>query len=627
MSRTLRNLIGLLVLGAATAQAAYPLYAERPGKYPVYSTWDSRLPSIYEGWKKRFVTDGKVGGNTPNSTTISYISEGQSYGMMLSLWFGDQAMFNTIWARTENSFWQSGSKWYAWNITNFDANFAGDADIDICGALIFASALVDSGKWTDYTVGGNNYKAKAKIVLQSIIANFIEPGSNYRVKSWPTSGDNIRNPSYHMPGWYPIFKEFAAANGITGMDWDKAADGAFDLLNAQPSAAKGFARNFSTGSGGAPGGGTSTPTNYDMGYDAIRVPFRVGLAAMWYPTKLPRAVAYAKSVWNNTLVDPTKPGMYLADGPKLYGWEDFKYEKVMTRAMWGTLAAAVKDSTEKAGDAYTQILRDMSPSIPASATYLIGGTLDTSGAESPHKNYYAQSLGLLGAVAMSGRGFNVWDDMKHVWTPPDTAAKITTALKATPTSISIVPTGAAVDTPSNVTKITATLSRSVPWTLKILQPGTTASMDTSGTSTSINFKWHTNRRNRGAGAFTAGTIQVRLVFNGVDSVSNTNSKATVTLTPSSGVQKRPVRGVGNAGWVAGGLRLQDNFWQDGDQVRVQIRDMNGRTMGSSLTSSFRQDASGLVLDLPATHSMSVRILEVTNASSLESRQYLISPNP
>jgi hypothetical protein len=228
---------------------------------------------------------------------------------------------------------------------------------------------------------------------------------------------------------------------------------------------------------------------------------------------------------------------------------------------------------------------------------------------------------------MSGRAFNVWDDMKHTWTPPDTAAKITTALKATPTSISIVPTGAAVDTPSNVTKITATLSRSIPWTLKILQPGTTAAMDTSGTSTNISFKWHTNRRNRGAAAFTAGTIQVRLVFNGVDSVSNTNSKTTVTLTPSSGVQKRPVRGVGNAGWVTGGLRLQDNFWQDGDHVRVQIRDMNGRTMSASLASSFRQDASGLVLDLPTSHSMSVRILEVTSVSSLESRQYLISPNP
>jgi len=627
MSRYLRILIGLLVLGAASAQAAYPLYGERPGKYPVYSVWDSRLPSIYDGWKKRFVTDGKVGGNTPGSTSISYISEGQSYGMLLSLWFGDQAMFNTIWSRTEASFWQSGSSWYAWNITTFDANFAGDADIDICGALIFASALVDSGKWTDYTVGGNNYKAKAKIVLQTIMSKFIDKGSNYRINSWPGAGDGIRNPSYHMPAWYPIFKEFAKENGITTFsdaDWTKAADGAFDLLNAQPNGSKGFARNFSSGTGGSPGGGTSSPNNYEMGFDAIRVPYRVGMAAMWYPKELPRAVAYAKSVWNNTMVDPSQPGMYYESG-KIYGWEDFKYEHLLSRAMWGTLAASIKDSTDKADAAYTQILRDFSSSVPASATYLVGTEHDTTISTSPHKNYYAQSLGLLGALAMSGRAFNVWDDMKHKWVPPDTAAKITTALKCTPASISIVPTGAAVDTPSNVTKITATLSRSIPWSLKIIQG--TASMDTSGTSTSINFKWHTNRRNRGAPAFVAGTAQVRLVFNGVDSVSNTNSKSSVTLTPSTGVQKRPVRGVGNAGWVNGGIRLQDNFWQDGDQVRVQIRDMNGRTMGSSLTSSFRQDASGLVLDLPTTHSMSVRILEVTNAGSLESRQYLISPNP
>lgn len=626
MSRTLRTLIGLLVLGVATAQAAFPPYVERQLKYPAYPVWDSRLPLIWEGWKARFVENGLVGGNTPGQTTKSYISEGQSYGMLLAVWMGDQAAFNTIWDATETQFWNKGSgKYYPWNITTFDANYAGDADIDIAGALIFASALVDSGKWSNYKSGG--YKAKAKIVLQSVMDNFIDKGSNYRINSWPGAGDGIRNPSYHMPNWYPIFKEFAAENGMAAFDWDKAASGAFDLIEAQPSSKLGMARNFSNGSGGSPGGGTSSPNNYDMGFDAIRVPFRMALAAQWYPKKFPRAVAWGKSVWDAGFVDPGMPGLYtLSNPPQLYGWADFKYEKLMTRAMWGSIAAAVKDSSDASGLAYTRILQDLSASVKSGVNHLVG-TGDTTLATSYQRNYFAQSLGLLGALATAGRAWNVWDDMKHAWVVPDTSVKITSALKATPSTITAVTTGAAVDTPSNVTRITATLSRSVPWTLKIFIPGTTASLDTAGTSTSISYKWNSTRKNRTGAAFTPGIVQVRLVFNGVDSVSNSNNKTTITLSPSSGIAKRPLRGVGNAGWVAGGLRLQDNFWQAGDQVNVQVRDINGRALGATLSSSFHQDPSGLVLGLPTSHSMSVRILEVTSATSLETRQYLISPNP
>ncbi len=624
MSRCLRILLGILVLGVATSQAAFPVYTERAGKYPSFSGWDGRLPNIWAGWKSRFVVDGKVGGNTPGSKTISYISEGQSYGLMLSLWMGDQATFNTIWSTTESKFWVAGSNWYAWNITNYDANFAGDADIDICGALIFASALVDSGIWAPYTVGGNTYKAKAIIVLKSVIANFIDKNSNYRINSWPGAGDGIRNPSYHMPGWYPIFKEFAAANGVTGMDWDLAANGAFDLIEAQPNAKKGLARNFSTGSGAPASGGTSSPNRDDMGFDAVRVPFRMALAAMWYPTKFPRAVAWGKNVWAAGVVDPAKPGLYTIATATLDGWVIPGYEKFMTRAMWGSIAAAVKDSTPEAKTAFSRILQDFSTSVTGN-NYLVGEDHDTTVVAASLRNYFAQSLGLLGALAISGRAWNVWDDLKHPWVPPDTSVKITTALKANPVSVELVPAGGTAGA-SNVTTITATLNRATPWTLKLVGRTTQAEFDTSATSSSITYTWNSLRRLRMSKAFASETVDVRLVFNGIDSVSNTSSKATVTVTPTTSILTRPERGVGMAGWTENGLRLQDNFWQNGERVRVAIRDLEGRSMSSSIA-SFRQDQTGLVLELPRTRSMSVRILEVTDLSSLATRQYLISPNP
>ena len=625
MKLRLKILLGILALGAVCAQAAFPPYAERPLKYPQYANWDAKLPAVWTGWKARFVSNGLVQGNDPSGTKMS-ISEGQSYGLLLSVWMGDQAIFNTIWTATENTFWNSGKGWYRWK--SGDENFAGDADIDICGALIFASALVDSGKWTNATVGGNTYKQKAVIVLKSIITNFIDQGSNYRINSWPGAGDGIRNPSYHMPGWYPIFKQFAAANSVTGMDWDKAATGAFDLLEAQTNSMYGMARNFSNGSGGSPNGGTSSPNNYDMGFDAIRVPFRVAMAASWYPDTLPRAVTYANKVWANGSasqgVDPTMPGEYTVSSAAITGWTDNKYEKFMTRAMWGSLAVAVMNSNAKSLAAANQIARDFGRSLNG-LDYLDGeeATCSSTLSTSPCYNYYAQSLGLLGALAISGRATNVWSDMKSKWTVPDTAAKFTAVLTSTPSTISQYTTGAT----GQIAKITATLSKAVTWRLYLKGQTSGAIYDTTATSASVSATWNSLRRSTGTTVkFTNETVQVRLIFAGCDTATNASARTAITVTPGVGVQGRVVRGDGSVRWTQDGIVLQDNALSAGDLVKATILDLNGRTTTSTEPRSLVTVGNGLLLSLPASRSTGVRILELT-LPSMERRRYVLTPNP
>lgn len=625
-------LIGALVLLAASAQAAFPPYAPRQLKYPSYSNWDAKLPTVWAGWKKRFVSNGLVQGNDPSGTKMS-ISEGQSYGLLLSVWMGDQATFNTIWTATENTFWNSGAGWYRWKVG--DDNFAGDADIDIAGALIFASALVDSGKWTNATVGGNTYKQKAIIVLKSVIKNFFD--GSLRIKSWPSASDNNLNPSYHMPGWYPIFKEFAAANNITGMDWDKAASAAFDVLEKQTNSQYGMARNFSNASGGG-GSGTSSPNAYDMGYDAIRVPMRVAHAATWYPKDLPRAVTYAKNVWKNGSatkgVNIMYPGQYNVDAATLYGWKgqngytgDPKYEYFMTRAMWGALAVSVMDQDAKSNDAANQIARDFGRSLSGN-DYLEGeeSRCEQSLSTSPCYNYYAQSLGLLGALVMAGRAPNVWDDMKKIWIVPDTGASFKTPLTATPAVIDQY-VSTATDKSKMISTVTATLSKAVPWKLSFKGQTSGSTFDTSATSSAITFGWHSLRRSSAAMKFTAEKVDVTLAFPGCDPATNASARATISLNPAVSVQGRAVRGEGVVRWTTGGILLRDPALAQGDHVKASLVGIDGSVDATTDFVALTGTDNGLLLKMPSTPSTGVRILELTIPTTSERRRYVLTPNP
>ena len=628
MSRSLRILLGVLAFGGGVAHAAFPPYPELVGKYPSFSTWNTRLPLIWEGFKGRFISGGLVTATDPQNTTQN-VSEAQAYGMLMATWFGDQSAFDQIWSKTESSFWNSGCGWYGWKLPlsggcGGNGSYAPDADQDIAAALIFASALSDKGIWNK----NDAYGTKAKVVLQSIWSNMVDKGNNYRMNSWNDAkgNDAIRNPSYHMPCWGPIFKEFAAANGLSGMDWDAAANGAFDLFDAQPNSTKGMAKNFSSGSGGGAGGGTSTPDVDHMGFDAIRVPFRVGLAAMWYPNTLPRAVKYAKSVWAAGAVDPNSPGMYDVNGPTLWGWSTNppEYEQFMSRAMWGTLAASVQDSSPEAAAAFKTISGYMSANhVKNGLAYLNGANQDTTGVSSPARNYFAQSLGLLGALGTCGHAWNIWDDLKHPWTPPDTIPKITTALKATPATIQLTTSGTTAGT-LNTTTITATWNRPVSWTLSFLGRTSKGTYKKTGTTSSVSFNWYSTLKDLLGKAYTTEVVDVHLSAPGYDTTKGTDFETTVTLTASTSVLPRQAA---VAPFVTGGVLLRDHAWNGGDQVRTRVLDLSGREIQPNATSTLQAADNGVVVALSLPRGLNIRVLEVSDLSGTRASHYLISPNP
>jgi hypothetical protein len=610
----IRNLLalGLLAASASLAGGLLP-YAERVLKYPSDSTLDPYLQNHWAGWRSRFVLSSGIIKATKPDYTAAYVSEGQSYGMLLALWFNDKKTFDQIYQATQSNFWGgTNSPWYAWIIgpspNNRDNNFAGDADQDILGALIFASALVDANLWAD---GSPSYKVQAIAILKSIEANMVD-GSNL-IRSWNNSS-GIYNPSYHMPGWCQVFKEFGAANGVTTTNWDDVHTAEYGLFNAQPSASSGMVRNWSTSSGGSASanGQTETPSLADMSFDAIRVPYRISLDNLWYHT--PAAGKWCNDVWNAGVVRSVSPGMYqLNNPPTLWGWgtaslqySDAAYEKPMTEAMWGACGSTVLDSSNASLLAGNAISSYIIAKLKGPTNYF------TTSDSTPANNYYAQSLEILGSLVISGRAWNVWDDLKHTWTPPDTTSKVIKALTATPTSVAM---GAN-------TTLTASFNHAVNWTLTFTGGTSKATYVVGPTlSSSISTQWNTTDYSR-LTKFAAGET-VTAVVSGPWAAGTAGTSATIAIAAANGIQA-PQSHLSAFAWTAEGLRVPAGLVEEGQSVQVRVLDLSGRQQGAMRSATAHASGNATVLDVAPQHMAQAGFVEIRTANG-EVERLLLPP--
>jgi len=579
----------ILAQGASAASDQILPYMSRKLKYPQLVSWDAPMQTLWAGWKSRFVVGGQVQGNDPSGNK-SVVSEGQAYGMMMALWLNDQATFNSIWSATEAAMWNGTS--YGWKASD-KTSWAADADLDIAGMLIFASALVDSGYWTDYSVGANNYKAKAKINLAGIASNMISGGM---IKSGNWTG--AMNPSYQEVHWYRVFAEFLAKNGGTDPGWATTVyNGGYQLLAAQPSGNKGMARNFSTTTGASQGDGNSMPTRDDMGFDACRVPFRVGLDLLWYHSA--KGAIWAKGAWKGGIVTAERPGMYnnLSGSPTLWGWCDVadinsgactpQYEGFMTRAMWGASALGLYDSTSvpEAKAAFVAIAQNIS-GIINTRNYL--SYYEDNATSTPSKNYFAQSLGLLGAIAISGRAVNVWDDLKNPWIVPDTAAQITTALKSSNAAIYLTGAGK-----PDSTVFSATLSKPAVCTLMLVGATSGAKYRSilSGVS-AVSVKWTPSMiQSFTTVKFVGGeTVNAELRISGKPLPVAANAKASVAINPAVGVAARPVTAT-RAQWLGSELVLPQGALRGASSATVRVLDLRGHVVAQGQSSVLADERS------------------------------------
>ncbi len=435
MTRSHRALVLCLALIGPALSAGIrpaPNYPVRATNAPLAGRWDTLLPPLWEGWKKRFVHSGWVNGNPQGLN-----AQDQAHGMLLSVWFGDQGMFDSLWRTTEARLWDDSRNIYHESSAE-GSPYASESNFDLCGSLLFASALVKADLWQNTSAESRQYATRAKQLLQSLILRF--PSTDFPPQVLPYEDASYRKMSDQSAGWFRLFHEATAKESLPSYDWSKLESGTLSLLRSQPNSNRAMLRSASSPTGTAmieilP---DRDPDAREMGKDALRAVWHLAMAIRWNSTIKPSLVSWAREAWKAGHVNPVQPGMYRVDDASLLGWDEGLYEHFMTRALWGSLAAAAQDSsdtTEPAHKAFHTILDSLQTSMVPGVDFLVDG--DTSQSAPARLDVEAQTLGLLGILSMTNNTPNVWTDLNNVCCGPTS----TLVPRQTPRAIQRVPEG------------------------------------------------------------------------------------------------------------------------------------------------------------------------------------------
>jgi endo-1,4-beta-D-glucanase Y len=363
-----------------------------------------RLKTAWTYWKANFMmSSGLVNHRRLDGTTVigtnEAVSEGQGYGMLLSVLMNDQPTFNKIFEAANSQLWDGGKKSYKW-VLNGSSGAATDADLDIGLALVFADELVKAHVWQTYS-GSVTYNARAMDIIRTIKNNMTSQNYLLPGDTWGGDGVNNLNPSYFATGWLKVFDAYQKE-----VDFTAVIDNCYAVLAKMPRYSSGQAPDWCTSSGGqASQAGSKPEQGLGMLSDGIRTPYRIGMDAIWF--KDARAIAYCKNTAKTlTEINNTNANMLAA--------QMAQYKKD------GTAVLETKGSFDNMCMWMTAILGSGDPTYTKAGTKSILftriiGTLDTYLGTNELRDdvfYYKQSIAMLGFAAIGGQFPNIQADTK-----------------------------------------------------------------------------------------------------------------------------------------------------------------------------------------------------------------------
>lgn len=258
-------------------------YGMMPTNLPTSGSYgqSSTVASEYNEWKTNLIEACPNGQYRVKFDQASQtVSEGIGYGMLLAAYAADKDLFDGLW-----KYYQANSNangFMNWKINGCSgvagSNGASDADVDATMALIVAAT-----QWPSST--NPNYTQDA-ITMINRVKNHEINQTNYTLENGDVWKPACRNPSYQPPGYFRVWKEFMAINGQNqDAFWDLCIQGTENLLTTNAHANTGLPSNWSNPDGqlnsSCSGSGTSST---GFGYDAIRAPWRVATAELWFGT-------------------------------------------------------------------------------------------------------------------------------------------------------------------------------------------------------------------------------------------------------------------------------------------------------------------------------------------------------
>jgi endo-1,4-beta-D-glucanase Y len=312
---------------------------------PAPARLEQVLRSSWQSYVEHFIApEGRVmiperGGGT--------ISEAQAYALLRAVWAGDEAAFARIFRWTRENLSRSGThgdrllawEWGrkdggAWGV--LDNNTAADGDLDYALALCLAARRGWRGP-----PGLPGYGEEARAVAGDILKLETAALANGELLLTPGNWHEgeppfLTNPSYFSPAAYVLLGKIN-----TNRDWPRLRASTYALLGRL---AGGLGSRPGVGLfpdwcrvdvDGDPGPAPGRDTNF--GWEAVRLPFRVALDALWFKNE--QAARLLKDKFLPFFRQEWQAKGRLAAVYRLDGTEAADYESPVLYA--GVLAAAL----------------------------------------------------------------------------------------------------------------------------------------------------------------------------------------------------------------------------------------------------------------------------------------------
>jgi endo-1,4-beta-D-glucanase Y len=252
-----------------------------------WAAWKTnRLTSLGAGPNARRVTYRNVPGTaiTTDPALLTTSSEGQSYGMMMAVYFAlpatttsasDQSIFDDLYqyVTTHRTAAPRATGLMRWHLdgngnpvlvdNNQGDRAATDGDEDIAFSLIAAATKWGSSARFDYIKEARGIIDN--LLTYSVDAHDVFSGNDNITPNDQTYSTNI---SYFAPAWYRLFQE---ATGATR--WSSVAQNSLNTALAARNSTTGLVPDWCKWDG--------TASNASYGYDAFRTPWRCGIDYAW----------------------------------------------------------------------------------------------------------------------------------------------------------------------------------------------------------------------------------------------------------------------------------------------------------------------------------------------------------
>ena len=342
MNKRLLSLVSIAVLAALVfslfmnPSSAFALDAPNPPSTGSYTSGiyrnlfkeagytDAQIQAkIDAAWNQLFYGNNQQKVYYTSGSDMAYIkdiadndvrSEGQSYGMMITVQLNHKTEFDKIWKFTKTYMQHTSSTdpWYgyfAWHVSTSGAHLAENNAEDGETWLVTALFLAD-GRWGSGS-GIYNYKAEAQFILDQVrskeatsgttgvydmvnptnsLGRFVATDNGWQMQNWT-------DPSYFEPAFYDYWAQVASHDNTF---WSGAATAARNYLHTAANTTTGLIPNYSNFDG-TPHSCCGDPNNNMMyGWDARRTEMNIGMDYQWW----------ANDAWQKTETDNIQNFMF-----------------------------------------------------------------------------------------------------------------------------------------------------------------------------------------------------------------------------------------------------------------------------------------------------------------------------